>query len=420
MVEATQKFFFFFVSTYALLSVAFFAHAQELHIDAATLEKGYSAKSTDGLFGVSVFPKTFTAPVQLSIEKKYSSTDAPFFVPPPITHVFASDVYAYDLKRVKPQQPLILSLQAKSSIVDDPSIAYYDRNKKAWFFLRSNLNEKGSVTSAFSLPFSYVALLSPRREVAEVNDMMKGMHAGYVLDDKLAVLYAKNEHTLLPIASLTKLMTALVFLDHNPGWFSKVTIRPSDDAAPAKVAFRKNEVAVVKDLFYATLVGSANNTAKALARSTGLSEKAFVSRMNEKARFLGMTHTTFADCTGLDPQNQSTAKDVALLAKTAFGHPDIMRATATATYVMNVVNTKRKVTIQNTNKLITEPYVSYAKTGFTDEAGYNFAVRVLHDNREVTAVLLGGRLSKTRFDIAKNIISKQLLSHNQNITASTQ
>ena len=381
-------------------------------LDERTLQQGITLQSIDNLFHVSIPPAALSTPVAVTVSKKYDIEKAPAEVPAVITHTFASDVYVYDFPGITAstiKQDLTLRITPKISNIGI-KVAFYDRNAHTWRFLPSVTMNDGSVTAKIRLPFSYVALFAPKQEMSGVADMLRGIQAGLAVDETGSVIYEKNPETVLPVASLTKLMTALVFLEHNPGWQTNLEILPIDDADPAKVAFRKGDIATVKDLFYVTLIGSANNTAKAIARSTGLSDTVFVELMNKKARALGMTHTTFTDPTGLNPRNQSTPGDYMKLVRVAFQQPDIMRATATKSYVLHILNTKRETTIRTTNKLARdENFVSYAKTGFIDEAGYNFAVRALCQGKEMTIVLLGSYTSNARFDAARRIIEKKLL-----------
>ena len=106
------------------------------------------------------------------------------------------------------------------------------------------------------------------------------------------VLWQKNETAQVPIASLTKLMTALVFMDNNPGWEHKYKMRSDENyLIGAKLNIDTEQELTVNDLLRTTLVGSANNTAKALSRSTGMNDEQFALAMNEKAEILGLTNS---------------------------------------------------------------------------------------------------------------------------------
>lgn len=221
------------------------------------------------------------------------------------------------------------------------------------------------------------------------------------------LLYGRNDEARFSVASITKLMTALVFLDHNPGMKKKFTYRKTDDSSPAKIPLRFGEQVTVKDLFYTALVGSRNNAARALAHSTGLSEKVFVAAMNQKAKKLGMTHTIFYETTGLNEKNRSTAHDVALLAHAAFARPDIKTALATKSYTVRVLNfTKRSLTVKNTNPFVVkgDRFVGVGKTGYIDESGYNFVARSVGNGVDLVAVVFGLNRQKEAFDRARDLI----------------
>ncbi len=131
----------------------------------------------------------------------------------------------------------------------------------------------------------------------------------------------KDSDTLLPLASLTKLATALVLLDLNPDWDTRITITKEDidfpkqfvgDDQTSEVPIREGMQIAFKDLWKAMLVASSNQAAAALAANTGLTQGEFVWRMNAKARQLGLTKTRFFDYAGLDAHNTSTAKEMAI------------------------------------------------------------------------------------------------------------
>jgi len=184
-------------------------------------------------------------------------------------------------------------------------------------------------------------------------------------------LWQKRPAEQRSIASLTKLMTALVFLDHNPGWNESVKIIPDDYLEGGRIRVYSGEEITVRDLFNASLVASSNNATMALARSTGLSAEEFIWAMNDKAKALGMTGSNFAEPTGLDPANISTAEDLVKLAKEAFNRPEISQATIQKKYNLSVLNVDRNYTLENTDRLLNSYLkVRAGKTGYLDEAGY--------------------------------------------------
>ncbi len=217
-----------------------------------------------------------------------------------------------------------------------------------------------------------------------------------------SILWQKNPEEARPIASITKLMTALVFLDNNPGWQTEVTIQESDSREGGRVRVYNGEKMYVKDLFNASLVASSNNSTMALARSTGLTEEGFVEAMNQKAQELGMSDSIFFEPTGLDPANVSTAFDIIKLAQTALSQPDIAAATKQKEYKFSIINAPRNYTLKNTDRLLNSYLnVVSGKTGFLDEAGYCLVSNIDNNGHEVLVVVLGSETEDSRFQEVK-------------------
>ncbi|MFZ6036130.1 MAG: RlpA-like double-psi beta-barrel domain-containing protein [Patescibacteria group bacterium] len=225
-------------------------------------------------------------------------------------------------------------------------------------------------------------------------------------DDR--ILYSKNFDTSRPLASITKLMTALVFLDTDTPFDRVVAYAGEDNAIGSSLSILPGETLTVKDLWYTMLVGSANNAAKTLARATGLSTEEFVSRMNAKAKAWGLTHTRFVDVTGLDPANTSTVYDISRLAKRAFADFRIMQATSTWTYSFSTISAGRPHTIKNTSTgMQGSPYViTGMKTGYLDEAGYCYVIKTsrTRGEPEIVTVVLGAGSDRQRWDETKQLI----------------
>ncbi len=219
-------------------------------------------------------------------------------------------------------------------------------------------------------------------------------------EDTEEILYSKNYDTVRPIASLTKLMTASIFLDTGTPFDKIITYSAEDDADGSRLRINDGETLTVKDLFYTTLVGSANNAANALARSTGLLREEFVQRMNDKAEEWKLTHTKFTDVSGLDTGNVSTVYDVARMAKYALKDFRILQGTTTWVYSFSTINTGNPHTIKNTAKEMQDSslFITGMKTGYLDEAGYTFMFKARSEkdstNHAITVVL--GAASKSQ------------------------
>ncbi|MBN1584868.1 D-alanyl-D-alanine carboxypeptidase [Candidatus Uhrbacteria bacterium] len=208
------------------------------------------------------------------------------------------------------------------------------------------------------------------------------------------VLLSKNSLAQWPIASITKLMTAMVVLDSGIPLNRVMTLETQDEVGGARLRMDVGSRLTVQNLLYATLIGSANNTAHALARSTGLSIPEFVAEMNRKAEEIGLTETAFADPTGLELDNVSNAREVAvMLAYAMDNYHEIRRAASTSKQtVMSMDGEIRE--LEHTNKLLTDPnnglYVLGGKTGYLIESQWNLALKVRdHRKRPVIAVIFG-------------------------------
>ena len=233
-----------------------------------------------------------------------------------------------------------------------------------------------------------------------------------VLDEATdKVLYSKNVREVRSIASLTKMMSALVFLDNNPGWDKVVTMAESDYRAGAVNYFIAGEEISVRDLFNVALVASSNEATVALARSTGMSLEEFVASMNQQAVDWGLVNTVFFDVTGLNPGNQSTAVEVMSILKMALAEEDIAQALGTTEYVFKVINKGINRRVVNTNWILghtfgadgQDYYVEKGKTGHLDESGYCLASRVNNHGQKILIVVLGSETVDDRFNDTKSL-----------------
>lgn len=210
-----------------------------------------------------------------------------------------------------------------------------------------------------------------------------------------SVLYAKNPHRTVPIASLTKLMTAMVVLDLKLDMSRTVVLRADDFDRESKAVFKVGDELTYADLFKTMLVGSVNASAKALARAT-LGEAEFVQAMNRKAEELGLRSPRFTEPSGLDAGNQANAADIAAIISRASGYREIREAAKLPEVTVRGRRTNQAYTVKTTNLLLggflnKPPYtIVTAKTGSLPEAGYCMA-QVTRDaaGHEVVAVELG-------------------------------
>ncbi|MFA6253072.1 MAG: hypothetical protein WCV69_02850 [Patescibacteria group bacterium] len=241
------------------------------------------------------------------------------------------------------------------------------------------------------------------KDLIKIPVTTKQVVASYTFDNVTYAVYDDGVYQagayaeeILPIASLSKLMTALVLLDHQPDWQKKITITPEQiyypkiyvgNDATSEVNIKAGQIISFYDLWVAMLLASSNQSAVALAESTGLSRADFVKEMNAKAKTLGLTKTIFYDIAGLDEGNVSTAKEMAQIAAVAFSHDEIMSATAKGQYTMTLLNidgnaTTTQAVNRNTSLMAFGPEA--AKSGFLVEAQ---RTAVLKKGTKVIAIL---------------------------------
>jgi D-alanyl-D-alanine endopeptidase (penicillin-binding protein 7) len=217
-------------------------------------------------------------------------------------------------------------------------------------------------------------------------------------------LWERNSHDVRPIASITKVMTVMLFLDQAPDLSREVVISRRDVYRASITALRRGERVTLRDLVHLALVASDNAAARALARVSPWGTTRFVSRMNAKAAEFGLTHTRFTDPSGLDEGNVSSAYEVAQLIAEASERPRVAQIMRKRSY--RIRTSRRARTIRNTNKLLgTRVDVMAGKTGYIDLAGYCFATLVQLDNqRAVSIVVLGARSVSGRFTEARRLV----------------
>ena len=192
------------------------------------------------------------------------------------------------------------------------------------------------------------------------------------------ILDYKNPHMVLPIASVTKLMTAYTFLslNTNPNCTNQITDEDTDTLKGTRTRLPKYTDISCHDLLKAMLVGSDNYAASSLSRAVkGYSKPQFIQVMNKHAKAFGMHNTHFKDSSGLSPQNVSTVSDLLTLSLYALNNKDISNITSfTKIYANPISNSPyNTVAFNNTNKLIRNGNYSalLSKTGHIREAGYN-------------------------------------------------
>jgi D-alanyl-D-alanine endopeptidase (penicillin-binding protein 7) len=217
------------------------------------------------------------------------------------------------------------------------------------------------------------------------------------------VLWGENAQDTRSIASITKVMTAVVFLEDQPDLSQTVTVERVDTYAASTTYLRANERITLDNLLHLTLIASDNAAARALARLSHGGTASFVERMNTKAAELGLTSMSFADPSGLNPENVSSAYDLSRLITYAATDerigPIVAPIMRTAEY--KVSTNRRTISIHNTNRLVMDGDVDVlgGKTGFISKAGHCLAtlLRMPQTNQQVAVVVLGATSNPGRF-----------------------
>lgn len=249
---------------------------------------------------------------------------------------------------------------------------------------------------------------APKIEVADF-PLVKNSYAldlsaesAIIVDDSSkVVLFEKKPMLRFSMASTTKIMTALVGLEH----FKKndvITIY-TPTVEGATVEFIQGDTFYFEDMLYAMMLPSANNAAYAIAENYPGGMPAFVARMNEKAQELQLTYTDYADPAGLDDDgNYSTVVDLSRLASYALTNQDIAGIVSTKRKVITNIAGTHSYTLTNLNKLLGQNGVTGVKTGFTEGAGEVLITSKLEKGRTFIIVVMR---SEDRFGDTERLLS---------------
>lgn len=231
------------------------------------------------------------------------------------------------------------------------------------------------------------------------------------------LIYQKNIDARRSIASISKVMTAMVLLDSGMDMNEQITLIPSDFVG-AKNSPSKNlkvgDTMSRSEFMLLMLMKSENPAAKALARTYTGGYDAFIAAMNHKAYTLGMYQTSFSDSSGLDPRNVSSVSDLIKMMQVISANPyyqPIRSFSTAASYEFGINNYNsgyRVYKANNTNRLVRsgDYPIGVSKTGFIREAGYCVVMETHVNNRPAIVVLLGADISNNRWNDAENILTE--------------
>jgi len=226
--------------------------------------------------------------------------------------------------------------------------------------------------------------------------------------DTNEILWEENAQTQRSIASITKVMTATVFLENDPDLTQPVTIARSDVYQASTTHLHANDKVTTDDLLHLLLIASDNAAARALARVSPQGSEGFIRRMNEKSAELGLETTHYADPSGLLSENVSSAYDMARLITHASQDERISSIMRTNEYTV-YAGGKRPITFHSTNHLLRggDVDVRAGKTGFITKAGYCLAtvLRLPQSTHNVAVVVFGARSNAGRFMESRNLFN---------------
>jgi D-alanyl-D-alanine endopeptidase (penicillin-binding protein 7) len=245
-------------------------------------------------------------------------------------------------------------------------------------------------------------------EYGQPNRLSLQSGVAMVMDDREGVmLYGRNIERQRPIASLTKLMTALVILESGLSLDEPIKVAREDRdrlrGTRSRLGF--NAVFTRHDLLRAALGASDNRAAAALARTYPGGEEAMFQAMNAKAQQLGMTQTRFVDASGLHNGNVSTANDLVRLVNETHKHEQIQAMTTTPTFHVTDRASGRQIAFRNTNRLVHRHSwdIALSKTGYTAAAGNCLIMQTTIAERPLTIVLLNSWGKLSRYGDARRI-----------------
>jgi D-alanyl-D-alanine endopeptidase (penicillin-binding protein 7) len=246
----------------------------------------------------------------------------------------------------------------------------------------------------------------PRLLVDKDGDPILGSAAALVVDQSSGtVLFEKNANTQVPIASITKLMTAMVVLDANPDMQESLTISRDDvdTQKGTRSRLRVGTSLTREDMLRLALMASENRAAAVLSRYYPGGRPEFIAAMNRKAAELGLTETRFEDPTGLTPANVSSARDLIRLAAAAHGYPVIREFSTAPKY--EVMLGRRMHAFHNTNRLVGSDKweIGLSKTGYISEAGKCLVMQAWLNDKPLIIVLLDSWGKLTRIGDANRI-----------------
>jgi D-alanyl-D-alanine endopeptidase (penicillin-binding protein 7) len=296
------------------------------------------------------------------------------------------------------------SEEASQLLSDDFSVAADEPLPPGSTTLTTTLRQGGA---SISTPTKRVQIVDTNHFI---NQPSVNARAALVMDAQTGeVLFSKNTNTAYPIASITKLMTAVVISDARLNMSEKITLQQGDFSCSgckrSSSTLRAGDSMNRAEALLFALMKSENPAASALARTYPGGRAAFIAKMNAKARELGMHSTHFMESTGLHPGNVASARDLGILVNTASQYGLIRQFSTTPSYDFNLGY--RVLKSNNTNALVRNGgwNINISKTGYINEAGRCVVMHTTLNNRPVAVVLLGANSSAARTNDATRLMT---------------
>lgn len=385
----------------------------KIRFDETTVSKGYTLSLDNMAIGIPPQAVAVKTKMWLRQKKKYPAL--------PESLLAISPVYLYALKPAATSlnnEALWLSYALPTDEVVpqyERRFYYYNGAAAAWQPVDSTLDVfHHTVSAAWPLPYSVLVvaddttdLLAPTKVMSPTDISTPAAASAIAIDEVTgAVLYSDHPNAVRSLASLTKIMTAYVLLEEEIDLTKEFTYQTSYNQDGARLYLSAGDIVTVENLMNAMVVGSANNAAYALVAAAGYTVPEFVQKMNDTAAELGLTETHFADPSGLDPNNTSTAADYAKFLRLAWQNDELERLSSTPFYEFTTKNTGGFHDFANTNWLMatTDLNITGSKTGYLDEALYSLAMRVTESDHGVITVLLGAPTSTERFSESEDLM----------------
>ncbi len=292
----------------------------------------------------------------------------------------------------------------------EKKLAYWNREKGKWVKLETTV-EDGYLKASLKKKRAKVIALekkTPSIKTFSETDFSVTAKSAIAMDKETGtVIYGKDMNTQRSMASLTKIMTATVFLESGTSFDKEVIMSSQDFVYGNYVGLRQGDVVTAGDLFYSTLIASSNVSAYALARSTGMTMAEFVGEMNARAQEMGLEKTQFVEPSGLDEDNKTTAYEYAIFSREVLNSLEMLKGTTTPEYHFQT-KSGRWLRARSTNSLVrygSSLYITGGKTGFTYEALYCLMLQTKQGDDELITVVLGEEYSWQRFTDTENLVN---------------